>query len=476
MGDVQLGTSSVQLGLNAGMLDYPNALVDSVGVKAGAADSEHRCVLCAFDSRDDAVCKVAGNGKHVVRSDAGPLQEKCINPATGEPVTARRDDTAVMPVDGSVGESPDGNGKGSCPLCMTLVKLSGKGYLTAHTVRGERIPVPKTRLTERQAVVTDSGARVGSPDVSERARTAEITGVMGTGTVRVKVVVKDGAVRASVPDAVTGKRTSVDVENVSIEMIDPANGERQTIEVPNTVQNIRTALRQELGKKQRPERKKSAVPGEDGCLTGRMTGGPDQSVVNRLSRMLKGATGLEVVGAIGAKPGCYNTERLLDLSAKHVPQGGRDEGKQGDRVAHVPSILGPALVQGPDTSCAVPTERDRTTSKGKPRNAIGWSGPTGRERPDRVAVGGKNASVCRGKGCAVEGCEAIVGGEQHGHMPCHVFRQLGKSKRGDYWAVVSKSKRAAKAARESAKIPARKAQSEIERLRVVGEALPVRGW
>src|SRR5687767_3345285 len=60
---------------------------------------------------------------------------KCINPATGEPVSARREDAAILPVKGSHTGSEDGNGKGTCPECGAHVRLSGKGFVTAHSVR-----------------------------------------------------------------------------------------------------------------------------------------------------------------------------------------------------------------------------------------------------------------------------------------------------------------------------------------------------
>lgn len=347
---------------------------------------------------------------------------KCVNPATGEPVSARNEEYAVLPVKGSVTPSADGHGRGTCPHCGAHVALSKKGFLTAHKVRHNPVPVtpPAVRLVERQAEVTDSGARVGSPDAAMRTRDAELRANAGTATVKIKV-------KAVQPDG-TSKMVLTDV--------------------PGTEENVRTALRQEYAKKQRPVRLNGKpvmrTDPETGNKVPVMGGGPDPKLIARYSAMLKGITGTEAVRAVGAQPGTYKVREAVTLDAPNAPQG-RDEScdpdRRGDARGHVPTSPGPALVQGPAMSGAVPTDKDRQTSTGKPRNAIGWSGPLGRPRPDRVAVSG-NAEACGGKGCTVGGCVAIVGG-RYGYLECHVFRLLSKSKKRHYWEHVATCKRRA---------------------------------
>lgn len=445
---------SVQLAVNVGeiALDYPNALVDSLIVKAGVASG----------------AKGSGTPESL---------GKCVDPATGEPVSARREEFALMPVDGSVVASADGNGKGLCPVCSTLVRLSGKGFVTAHTVRRESIPAPKTRLAERMPVVTESGARTGSADASERARTAELSGVAGTDTVPVVVVIDDDTVKAKVPNLSTGTVELVMVDGVTVDGVDMGERKSRLVQVPNTVDNIRTAIRQESRKKLRPEYAKGDKPGERGAPTGRMLGGPDTAKLARLNRMLKGATGLESVGVLGGEPGCYRIREAVQVDQASVDVTGgtgsaRDErgvSVRGHKLnARVPSSPGTALVPGrselpiagevsvrrvgdPVTDPApVDLSGERTTGKGKPRNAIGWSEPVGRERPDRVVIAGGDASVCngrKGKPCTVVGCVAVVGG-QHGYMACHVFRAQSKTAQRRYWGHVAVNESRDRVARE----------------------------
>lgn len=488
--------------MDGAQTDYANALVDSLITKASVA------------------------GRAEVSGTSEPLVSKCVNPATGEPVSARREEFAVLPVAGSVVESEDGNGKGSCPVCSTLVKLSGKGFVTAHTVRRVSIPVPKTRLAERMPAATESGARTGSADASERSRAAELSGVAGTGTVPLVVVVDGDVVKAKSPDPVAGTVELVMVEGVSVGDVDMGERKSRTVQVPATVDNLRTAIRQESRKKLRPEYAKGDTPSKcvnpatgepvsarreefavlpdagsvetspDGGVTGtcpecrtrvglsgkgfvtahmrgrgeptgRMVGGPDAALLARLNRMLKGATGLESVGVLGAEPGCYRVREAVDVDRASVDVTGgtgsaRDERGvpvRGHKLnARVPSSPGTALVPGRSErpmvgevsvrrvgeSYARPAdaevpERERSTGKGKPRNAVGWSGPVGRERPDRVVIAGGDAAVCngrKGKPCTVRGCVAVVGG-QYGYMECHVFRAQSKAQQRRYWAHVA---------------------------------------
>lgn len=415
---------------------YANALVDSLITKASVAQR-------------------VGES-----TDKPETVGKCVNPLTGEPVSARREETAVSPVKGSVVDSADGNGKGVCPHCATLVKLSGKGFVTAHVVRRESIPAPKTRLADRMPQATESGARVGSADASERARVAELSGHAGTGTVRVVVraqdIEEDGTVKAKSPDPVTGTVTLVVVEGVSATDVDMGEQKSKAIEVPATVDNIRTAIRQESRKRARPERKKSTVPGEKGELTGRTTGGPDTALLARLNRMLKGATGLESVGALGAEPGCYQVREAVQVNQASVDvTGGTGSGRdergvpvRGHKLnARVPSSPGTGLVQGGSMR---PVEPPREGKNGKPRNAAGWSRPVGRPKVDPMVIAGGDTEACNGKPgrpCTVKGCVAVVG-DQYGYLECHVFRALDKTAQRRYWGHVTTAKKRAQAARE----------------------------
>lgn len=325
---------------------------------------------------------------------------KCINPATGEPVSARKDDTAVFPVKGSATGSPDGNGKGTCPECGAHVRLSGKGYITSHSVRSTPVPAPdKTvRLAERAPEVTDAGSRVGSPDASMRTRRAELSGATGTGTVKIKMSAKG-------PD---GKSKSV------------------AQDVPATPDNIRTALRQE-------QKRRS----------------PDAGLLAKLGSMLRGATGTVAAPVTGAAPGTYKVREAVTLDAPNAPEG-RDERQQGERKGHVPTSPGPALVNGRPMSGAIPQDSDRVTAKGGPRNAIGWGGPLGRVKPDAIAITGDRAS-CGGKKCVIKGCVGIVGGERFGFIECHVYRTMSKSQQRKYWQHVANNGKRAKQAKTNAR-------------------------
>lgn len=347
---------------------------------------------------------------------------KCVNPATGEPVSARRQDEALLPAPGTVEPSEDGNGTGRCPVCATTVKLSSKGFVTAHTVRRENIPQPPptVRLMERQTAVTDAGARVGSPDASERAVSASLSGHAYRGW--------------HVPMALPENPESGPTVRIVVRKADGKG--TQTITVPATEANVRTALRQEQRKKQRTSKK-----------TGELIGGPDAALLTRYGRMLKGLTGLEAVGVLGAEPGTYMTREAFTVDAVHAPEGREERAREG-RSGHVPTSPGPAMFKGPAMSSVPPAESARVTGKGKPRNAIGWGGPLGRERMDRVAVSG-NTEACQGRDCTLEGCPAVIGG-RHGWMQCHVYRGLSKTRQRRYWQQVKVNRDRDRQAREYA--------------------------
>lgn len=342
----------------------------------------------------------------LTREEVAAISEqlgKCINPATGEPVSARRADMAVLPVKGSYKASEDGNGTGTCPECGAHVRLSVKGFITSHSVRRTplAVPPPSVRLAERQAEVTDTGARVGSPDAAMRTRAHELGAAAGTATVKIKMQVEG-------PD---GKERS------------------QQEDVPATVDNIRTALRQEQRRKH-----------------------PDAALLAKLSSMLRGATGTQAVPVLGAEPGTYRVREAVTLDAPNAPEGREERAREDGSRGHVPTSPGPALVNGRAMSSEPPSDSDRVNKKGGVRNAIGWGGPLGRPAPDRVALRG-NAEACKGKGCTVAGCVAIVGG-RYGYLECHVFRALAKRPRRRYWEHVATAERRAKAAKIAAARPA----------------------
>lgn len=388
---------SAQMGMGDARLDYSNALVDSLIVK--------------------------GKGAETVKGSDQPEDiGKCINPATGEPVSARREDEALSPIEGSKEPSADGNGTGLCPECTTRVKLSKKGWVTAHTVRNVRIPLPKAavRLVERKAAVTESGPRTGSPDAAMRARGAELSGAFGTGTVRIKV---------RPVDPVTGEET----------------GKAKEIPVPNTEENVRTAIRQEQRKKQRKCKK-----------TGQMIGGPNAAKLAELGAMLRGITGTVSVPVPGAEPGMYKIREAVTWDRDTASSRDVRASEPGVRDGRVPSSPGPALHTGRAMSGAEPGESDRVNRHGKPKNAIGWDDPAnGRVRVDPMVSAGGNPGACqgrnKGRGCKVAGCVAIVGGAPFGYLTCAEFRTLSARQRQRYWEGISKRKRVRDAARERAK-------------------------
>lgn len=432
--------------------DYPNALVDSL-------------ITCANVREAEETGAVGPEGLAVVG--------KCINPATGEPVSARREEFAVLPVEGSRDESVDGHGRGRCPHCGARVALSKKGFITAHSMKNVPIPAPDptVRLAERQAEVTESGARVGSPDAAQRVRGAELAG---------------GVLREWNPPLVWNEN----VPTVHIRVRKPRLNEDGTPmlgkkgqplhtsemeEFPATADNIRTALRQEQARKPRKCKK-----------TGEMIGGPDKAKLAKLGAMLRGATGLDSVGVIGAEPGTFKVREACTWA-----ESGEGAGSNRDVSARVAGVADPRV---PTLSNRVPMvqgrsmraeEPKRVGKNGKPRNAAGWSGSVGRPRPDRIAVDGSDPAACVGKGCTIAGCVGVVGERGYGVTTCAEFRTWSASHRKRFWKDISAAKRYAKRASDwvmehrGPDSPARPdawARAEAKRLREKGESLPACGW
>jgi hypothetical protein len=396
----------------------------------------------------DAVAyKLTGSEVEALRETLG----KCVNPVTGEPVSARREEFAVLPVASSVTGSADGNGRGSCPFCGAHVRLSGKGFVTSHTTRQMPIAAPSAavRLAERQTVVAESGVRVGSPDAAERSRSAELVGAAFKGW-HPPLVLPGHTVRITVREP----KLDADGRPVLGKRGRPLTESRQ-VDVPATEANVRTALRQEQGKKRRPvyrtDESGRKVP------TGEMRGGPDAGVLARLGSILKGLHGAAAVPVLGAAPGTYRVREAAVVDRDTVDTLG-ERGNQRDvrpRVAgardgRVPSSVGPAMVQGRAMEPVVPERENR---HGKPLNAAGWSDPLGRPRLDAMVVAGGNPEACGGVGCTVEGCVAVVGAHR-GVDPrevkartCAEFRVMTRTQQRRYKAWVAKREAAVREAR-----------------------------
>lgn len=129
------------------------------------------------------VCRQASIRIHAARlalaAEVKPVGRCMVD---GEPLKASHH---VTPRSGSVMPGPVVS-LGTCPLCGTReVKLTVKGFLTAHVVRGE--PMGKAPgLSERSIEPTDTGARVGDPYAGDKRRGTEIDGAFVRGTVTVK--------------------------------------------------------------------------------------------------------------------------------------------------------------------------------------------------------------------------------------------------------------------------------------------------
>lgn len=267
---------------------------------------------------------------------------KCINPVTGEPVSARKDETAVLPVPGSVRDVIAGRFKGepvkhapktgTCPFCTAHVRLSGKGFVTAHNRGKESVPAPKTRLVERQTAPTDMGARVGDPDAGSKRRAVDVDGAYGRGTVEVPG--KDDA------------------------------GKRVMEEVPATAENIRTALDYWKGRKPRKQASKDT----------------QSRMVSELSRRLRATE--------GAPAPRHDAE-----TGQYVPTVSRGSKAMGAKMAPEASVKaltnmlpGPPLVKGRSLPPELPMFRNRKTGEMERRACGTLLGSLGRDRMDPGAI------------------------------------------------------------------------------------------
>jgi hypothetical protein len=198
------------------------------------SDAKYAALVRVFVSKQHgARNRLMDDGK-IVKADgkryvfAGErMTGKCVNPTTGEPVTAVGD-CLVMPVPGSeqvmsigpMGDVKVGRKKsvkgaassddapapkvrrsGTCPLCGAHVPLSDvKGAIRSHTVHSEPVPASKA-LSEPRMDVTDTGTRVGAPETSHKLRLTEIDGAFGRGTVEVPVMGPKGRTRLEEAEA-----------------------------------------------------------------------------------------------------------------------------------------------------------------------------------------------------------------------------------------------------------------------------------
>lgn len=290
----------------------------------------------------------------------GPV--KCLNPETGEPVSARRDEFGVLPVPGSVREGISGRFKGdgrkterqkdgttvdvitpsgpikhtpktgTCPFCPAHVRLSGTGLVTAHNRGKESVPAPRTRLVERQTAQTDMGARVGDPDAGSKRRAVDVDGAYERGAVEVP-----------------GK---------------DACGKRVMEEVPATAENIRTALDYWKGRK---PRKQASMDTQS-------------RMISELSRRLRACE--------GAPAPRYDRE-----TGQYAPTVSRGSKAMGAQMAPESSVRaltnmlpGPPLVKGRSLPPELPMFRNRKTGEMERRACGTLLGSLGRDRMDKGAM------------------------------------------------------------------------------------------
>jgi hypothetical protein len=119
----------------------------------------------------------------------------------GEPLKVKH---KIVPVPGSIrqivggmfqgAEIENAERTGTCPNCGAHVKLSAKGFMTAHTVRNAPKPADKG-LSDQSYDVADSGARVGDPEAGVQRRKVDVLGALEAGAVMVPVKGENGRVK-----------------------------------------------------------------------------------------------------------------------------------------------------------------------------------------------------------------------------------------------------------------------------------------
>ena len=93
------------------------------------------------------------------------------------------------------GTDTDGQ-NGTCPVCQTFAKLTGKGFIGAHNVNGESTPV-SPEMGQRSVKAVDTGSTQGDPSDAAKRRQGEAYTVTGRG--------KNKTVTPNVPTTTAGQ-------------------------------------------------------------------------------------------------------------------------------------------------------------------------------------------------------------------------------------------------------------------------------
>lgn len=93
------------------------------------------------------------------------------------------------------GTDTDGQ-HGTCPVCQTFAKLTGKGFIGVHNVNGESTPV-SPEMGQRSVKAVDTGSTPGDPSDAAKRRQGEAYTVTGRG--------KNKTVTPNVPTTTAGQ-------------------------------------------------------------------------------------------------------------------------------------------------------------------------------------------------------------------------------------------------------------------------------
>jgi len=211
----------------------------------------------------------------------------------GEPLLARH---KVPHVDGTLvkGATDD---TGRCPECGTQARVTGKGFMGAHSVLNQGTPASPA-LVESNVDPADMGARVGDPEAAGQRRLIEIDGAFGRGTVEVKA-------------------------------LDSETGKSKMVAVPATEENLRKALAYWVAKRPRKQEAKDT----------------QSKMILDLNRQIKAAIkGPDALRASWSPEG-KAVSRIAGRTDKPTSQ----------------ALPGIALVAGKDMTGAVPKDRPEGT-------------------------------------------------------------------------------------------------------------------
>ena len=118
-----------------------------------------------------------------VKADAKPVKvQKCAVKGTDK----------VSPKPGT---DTDGQ-NGTCPVCQTFAKLTGKGFIGVHNVNGESTPV-SPEMGQKSVKAVDTGSTPGDPSDAAKRRQGEAYTVTGRG--------KNKTVTPNVPTTTAGQ-------------------------------------------------------------------------------------------------------------------------------------------------------------------------------------------------------------------------------------------------------------------------------